>query len=124
VVEEIERVARCGDPIRTWGGRLYFPERPGADGRSKIYKLINYLVQGSSADVTKQAIIDWSKARNIHDRFLVTVYDEINICAPSGAYADDSMQRLKEVMEAPRFTVPMRTSGKRGVTWGDAVKCP
>lgn len=123
VNEEIKRIVKRGNPIRTWGGRLYYPERPGPDGRDKIYKLINYAVQGSAADLTKQAIIDWHAAKDRTARFLVTVYDEINISA-SQENADRDMALLRSVMEAPRLTVPMRSSGKRGPTWGDLSKCP
>lgn len=117
--EEIKRIVNVGDPIRTWGGRLYWPEAPGEDGRSKVYKLINYIVQGSAADLTKQALIDWYEIKDPAARFLVTVYDEINI---SGQQKRD-MPALKEAMERPRLTVPMRSSGKLGPTWGDLKKC-
>ena len=119
--EEIKRIVQRDDPIRTWGGRLYYPEAPGADGRSKIYKLINYIVQGSAADLTKQALIDWAAA-GPKARFLVTVYDEINLSCPV-TLADGEMALLKEVMERPRLSVPMRSSGKRGPSWGLLEKC-
>lgn len=117
--EEIKRIVNRGDPIRTWGGRLYWPEAPGEDGRSKIYKLINYWVQGGAADLTKQALIDWYAVKDRAARFLVTVYDELNI---SGQYERD-MPVLKEAMERERLTVPMVSDGKRGPTWGDLKKC-
>lgn len=130
--EEIVKVIRRGNPIRTIGGRLYYVEAPKFDKKRKRhmtyeYKLINYIIQGSAADLTKQALIDWDAARNYQTtRFLVTVYDEINISAALGAVADKEMATLKDVMEAPRLglSVPMRSSGKRGPTWGDLVKCP
>ena len=120
--DEIKRVVRRGDPIRTWGGRLYYPERAGVDGRSKEYKLINYLIQGSAADLTKQAIIDWHNHPARTSRFLVTVYDEINISAAPDQ-SEAQMKLLKDVMEAPRLTVPMLSDGKRGDSWGRLVKC-
>jgi DNA polymerase I-like protein with 3'-5' exonuclease and polymerase domains len=119
--EEIKRIVSRGDPIRTWGGRLYYPEKPGEDGRSKIYKLINYIVQGSAADLTKQCLIDWY-SNGIDARFLVTVYDEINLSCPTGVEAQE-MGLLKETMEEPRLTVPMRSSGKMGPSWGELTKC-
>jgi DNA polymerase I-like protein with 3'-5' exonuclease and polymerase domains len=118
--EEIKRIVQNGDPIRTWGGRLYYPEKPGEDGRSKIYKLINYIVQGSAADLTKQCLIEWWSAAE--SRFLVTVYDEINISCPQDNTKEE-MKLLKEVMEAPRLSVPMRSSGKMGPSWGELTKC-
>ena len=42
-----------GDFIRTWGGRVYYRE-PNPD-RDLSYKLLNFLIQGSSADQSKQA---------------------------------------------------------------------
>lgn len=122
VVEEIERLMRRGEPIRTWGGRLYYSPPRGADGRDKNYVVINYLCQGSAADYTKQCLIDWHNAVGRDARFLVTIYDEINLSVDKDK-ADVQMSLLKEVMEAPRLSVPMRSSGKRGSTWGDLVKC-
>jgi DNA polymerase I-like protein with 3'-5' exonuclease and polymerase domains len=122
VNEEITRIVRRGDPIRTWGGRLYYPERPGPDGRDKIYKLLNYAVQGSAADLTKQALIDWNDAVGAGARFLVTVYDEIDLSVDK-SMEKEHMALLRSVMEAPRLSVPMRSSGKRGPTWGDLEKC-
>ncbi len=125
LTEGILRVIRSGQPIRTWGGRLYRAEKPkliDGDWRTQEYKLINYWVQGSAADLTKQAIIDWHAVPWRTSRFLVTVYDEINIsCAPEHAAVE--MKTLKEVMEAPRLSVPMRSSGKQGPSWGELVKC-
>lgn len=121
----IKTIVKQGIPIRTWGGRLYYPEPPGmVDGqrRSKEYKLINYLVQGSAADVTKQSLIDWYYG-GATARFLVTVYDENNISALLER-AREQMAWLKEVMERKRLSVPMTSSPKHGLSWGDAKKCP
>lgn len=125
--EEILKIVRQGLPITTWGGRLYFPETPRYDkkvGRMMTweYKLINYLVQGSAADLTKQSLIEWERVRAPEVKFLVTVYDEINISAPTED-KDRHMTVLREVMEAPRLTVPMRSSGKEGPNWGALTKC-
>lgn len=48
------------------------------------------------------------------------MYDEINISAPPGG---KEMQRLREIMEAPRLSVPMLSSGKIGPRWGELEKC-
>lgn len=116
--EEITRVIRRQEPIRTLGGREYFAEPNGPDGRDKIYKLINYIIQGSAADLTKQAIIDWHADADKKARFMVTVYDEIDASAP----ADDwrrQMEVLRRNMEAPRCSVPMLSDGKVGPGWGE-----
>lgn len=122
LAEEIKRFVVYGEPIRTWGGRLYFVEPSGADGRSKAYKLINYLIQGSAADVTKQALIDWYDHPLRTARFLVTVYDEINGSAAKGQ-AMTELAILGDVMELARLVsragvTPMRTTAKIGPSWG------
>lgn len=113
--DEIVRMVRRGEPIRTWGGREYFPESP-VGGRSFEYKLINYEVQGSAADITKQAMLDWYNA-GVYSRFLVQVYDEIAISAPIDI-AREEMMLLIKIMEAPRLTIPMRTDPEWGDSWG------
>jgi DNA polymerase I-like protein with 3'-5' exonuclease and polymerase domains len=119
--DEIKKVINLGLPIRTIGGRLYFAEPPGKDGRSKVYKLINYAIQGGAADYTKRAIIDWYNHPQRTARFLVTVYDEINVS--SGAVVQQ-MKVLKEAMELPRLgmTVPMLSDAKWGPNWGELQK--
>ena len=88
------------------------------------YKLINYIVQGSAADLTKEALIQWHSAKDRAARFLVTVYDEINVSSERGSAAVRQMKLLKDIMEEDRLTIPMRSSPKHGPTWGDAKKCP
>lgn len=120
VVDEIKKLVKRGLPIRTWGGRIYYCEPP-KDGRSKDYKLINYRVQGGAADLTKQALIDWHNACGGGARFLVTVYDELNISAPIGDAARQ-MRILKECMEERRLSVTMLSDGKHGPSWGNLQK--
>jgi DNA polymerase I-like protein with 3'-5' exonuclease and polymerase domains len=123
VNEEITRIMRRGDPIRTIGGRLYYPERPGPDGRDKIYKLLNYWVQGSAADLTKQSIIDWYEHPLRTARFLVTVYDEVDVSVDK-VQLEVQNKLLRDEMERPRLglSVPMRSSGKAGPCWGKLSK--
>lgn len=129
LVDAIAAVVRSGEPIRTWGGRCYLAEEPSFSKKHNRwmawdYKLINYAIQGSAADLTKQSIIDWHNHpdRDPSTRFLVSVYDENNISAPTDI-AKQQMRVLKESMEADRLTVPMLSDGKMGPTWGDLVKC-
>jgi DNA polymerase-1 len=112
---------RQGIPLRTWGGRLYLPEAPrlvkGAM-RSFEYKLLNYLIQPSAADQTKQCIIEWDEIRPVDNSFLITMYDEIDISAPEERW-QESMEILKEVMNRDRFDVPMRSDGFWGCNFGE-----
>lgn len=121
---DVQRRGKTGTPIRTWGGRLYYAEPPREiDGRIRdySYKLLNYLIQGSAADQTKESINGWSENRGWEDVFIATVHDEINISAPEESWRV-SMERLTASMNADRFDVPMLSEGYVGRNWEDLVK--
>lgn len=116
---EIKFRGRSGKPIRTWGGRLYYVEPPKVIKgvlRTFEYKLLNYLIQGSAADCTKEAIIRYHEIKK-HGRFLVTVHDECNISAPKRAIKEELLL-LRKAMESVEFDVPMITEAKIGPNWG------
>ena len=117
----VEDRARSKQPVRTWGGRLIHAPAPEVqkDGRvwNKDYVLINYLIQGSSADQTKQAIINYARTR-VRGRLLATVHDEICISvAPQ--YLRSEVAILTAAMEAGDFDLPMRATVKVGPNWGE-----
>lgn len=121
LMQDVQRRGKCGQPVRTWGGRVYYAEPSKViDGRLRdfAYKLLNYLIQGSAADQTKQSIIDWENSRKTHDVFLATVHDEINISAPEESWRE-SMDTLQVAMEADRFDVPFASEGFYGPNWAD-----
>jgi len=125
LVSVIKEIIRSGEPIHTWGGRLYFAEPNkivGGQMRDFLYKLINYLCQGSAADITKEAMIRWDAHPKREARFLVQVYDEINISAYEDA-APEQMAVLKECMESIEMDLQMRTSGKIGPRWSELEAC-
>lgn len=107
---------RRGLAIRTWGGRLYYRE-PSTD-RDLSYKLLNYLIQGSAADQTKQSIIDWNRTKQPCDFLMAAVHDELDISAPEED-ADRAMRVLREAMDAPRFDVPFQSEGFKGFNWDE-----
>ena len=111
---------KTGRPIRTWGGREYYAEEPkiiGGRYRSFEYKLTNYLIQGSAADQSKQALIDWHNGKGDNHIFMTIVHDEINISAPIDE-APEAMEWLRQSMDKERFDVPFRSDSFRGETWG------
>jgi DNA polymerase I-like protein with 3'-5' exonuclease and polymerase domains len=119
----ILELANHDEPIRTWGGRLYYKEA-GVKIRNRLvdfgYKLLNYLIQGSAADCTKQAIINYDAIKK-HGRFLITVHDELNGSAPKKA-AKSEMKLLNEAMLSVTFGVPMLSDAKMGTNWGTLEK--
>ena len=117
-----KRRGRSGQPIRTWGGREIYVEPPGmvkGQYRTFEYKLLNYLIQGSAADQTKQCIIEWNNHRSANNIFMATVHDEINISVPAD-HVEEGMEELRICMdEVCEFDVPMLSEGFTGPTWGE-----
>jgi DNA polymerase I-like protein with 3'-5' exonuclease and polymerase domains len=113
------RRGSSGQFIRTWGGRVYFRE-PNAE-RDLSYKLLNYLIQGSAADQTKQSAIDWEHLRRPEEKLVAMVHDEFNISAPAGT-EKDAHYRLSAAMDAPRFDVPFASEGYTGPNWAHLEK--
>lgn len=115
---------RCDEklPIRTYGGRLYFVEPPVLK-HGKIqtfdYKMLNLLIQGSSADCTKLAFLALWKAIKHRKgwNILLTVHDEFVLSVPRKDVAE-AHRVLARAMASVQFKVPMLSEGKTGPTWG------
>lgn len=121
----LKQYAQTDQALRTWGGRQYFVEPPRyIEKRGRVvtfeYKLLNYLIQGSSADCTKEALIRYDAIKK-DGRFLLTVHDEINLSVPKSAVKSE-MQILREAMASVEFDVPMLSDGGTGPNWGDLTK--
>lgn len=124
--KSIQRMGRAGEPIVTWGGREYYCEPPGFSKKHNRtmtfeYKLLNYLIQGSAADCTKEALIRYSEHPKRQSRLLVTVHDEINIGGPFKRVKEE-MKILQECMQSVEFDLPMASDGKIGPNWGTLEK--
>lgn len=122
LMQDVQRRGKAGQPIRTWGGRLYYVEAPkevGGQWRDFAYKLLNYLIQGSAADQTKESLNDWNSEKS-SAIFIATVHDEINISVPRED-AINEMAILKRCMNRDRFDVPMLSEGFFGENWHDIV---
>lgn len=125
--DRIKAMSRAGEPIHTWGGREYFVEEPILwQGRwlDFTYKLLNYLIQGSAADITKESLIRYDDIRK-DGRFALTVYDENNISVPKKALKSE-MLLLREAMMSIELDVPLISDGEWGVRLGtlEALKEP
>jgi DNA polymerase I-like protein with 3'-5' exonuclease and polymerase domains len=88
-VGAVERIAHRREPIRTVGGRIYFAE-PGRE-----HALINYLIQGGCADITKAAMIG---AADAGLELILTVHDELVVTTPSSD-AGRVVRLLREAMQ-------------------------
>lgn len=102
--------------VRTILGRvLHFPRRK--DGSYDwCHKALNRVIQGSSADQNKQAIVDID--REEPDFFLqLTVHDELD-----GSVADPSLRRRVATIQREccgKTKVPFRVDEEEGENWGE-----
>jgi DNA polymerase I-like protein with 3'-5' exonuclease and polymerase domains len=117
--KEMKRRAAAHEPIRTWGGREYYCEEPkwnAAFGRWQTfdYKMVNVLIQGSSGDCTKEAMIRYMDAMPGGHKCLLTVHDELCASVPREEL-HKGMDVMRTAMESVEFDVPMLSEG----SWSD-----
>lgn len=118
-------IVRSGYAVRTWGGRLYtrppFFKRDNGEMSDADYRLINYLVQGSAADITKWTMVQLHNHPDYNARFMLQVYDELNESVPFEDAARQ-MRVMEEVMGSVPLKVKMLSDGEVGLNWGEMKK--
>lgn len=125
---QARRRGQLGEPyILTLGGRRQRPKRvklpayndQGSRHTVFIYKdLGNSLVQGSSADLMKQAIIDAAEA-GLRPYLRLTVHDELILEVPDDK-VDWAIETLERVMTRNEFVPPLTVEGQAAQRYGDA----
>ncbi len=113
-------------PIVTWGGRHYDVEEPyiaegDPDSEGEVYtfeyRQLNYRIQGSAADCTKQGMLNVAKALP-ECRIALQVHDEIAVMADR----KDQAEIVAKAMCDVEFAVPMVVEPKLSkVCWGRAA---
>lgn len=96
---KLEAEARMGIPVKTLAGRRYFVEEPKIVMgvlRHFYYKLINYKIQGSAADQTKQAMYDYATNTSTGE-LVLSVHDQLVAQVPIHD-AVREMQVLEQAM--------------------------
>ena len=122
LMEQLEELAAHDEPLVTWGGRRYFCEEPKYNrdhGRwqSFEYKMLNYKIQPSAADCTKQGMINVRK-QVPEARIAIQVHDELVCMAPSKKYGP----RIVKAMCDVNFRVPMLAEAKYStISWARAA---
>ena len=115
LADRCERKASDVGYIKTLSDRrCRFPEeKDGSYGWT--YKALNRLIQGSSADQTKRAVVDADDA----GYFLqLQVHDELDLSITS----KDEARGVADVMvNAYRLNIPFRVDLEIGPSWGEAV---
>jgi len=84
---------------------------------NKIYALLNYLIQGSAAEVFKGKLMELSAA-GLGEWMVAPVHDEIILDVPN-EHVEDAVKTLKSVMNDPTtYRVPISASVSYGQRWG------
>jgi DNA polymerase-1 len=111
--------------IRSIGGRVHHKPRPVYEnGRwnNGLYKMTNYLIQGSASEILKLGLIDaWDAGVFDVLRLHLTVHDENVVSIPYNKQGTDAARELQYLMEAAYkevLLVPMKAVGEVGPTWG------
>src|SRR6185437_14845002 len=118
---------RGGLTISTWGGREYYCEPPAYSKKFKRlmtfdYKRLNYLIQPSAADVTKEIMIRYDAVKK-ESRFMLTVHDEFDSSMPKHKQQlKKEMKVLRDCIQSIETDVPMLSDGKVGPNWGTLIK--
>jgi len=83
--------------------------------RAWTYKALNRLIQGSSADMTKKAMVDLYEEGIVSH---IQVHDELNCSIEDEKQA----KKIKEIMEnTVELKVPLKVDMKLGPSWGEIV---
>jgi len=128
LMKEVGAIGKAGDFITTLGGRRYYSPPASFDPDTKRvrtfeYKLLNYLMQGGSADQTKEAMRLWWNGRlrgsTNGTRFLLTVHDQLVGCAPKKDAKCESEALDEYMVNAFTLDVPTKTDPTYGTNFGE-----
>lgn len=87
----------------------------------KEYALVNYLIQGTAAEVFKTKKVEAANA-GLEDYMILGVHDEIILDVPNDL-ADDVARLIPQVMSDDKmFSVPLEAEVSQAFRWGEAVK--
>ncbi len=107
------RLARTGEGyVTTWGGR----RTPAS--KEKLYTLVNYLIQGTAADVLKRRMVELDRA-GLGDYMILPIHDELLFDVPEQD-VEAAVATIGEVMpENEAFSVPLSVGVDVLEKWGD-----
>jgi DNA polymerase I-like protein with 3'-5' exonuclease and polymerase domains len=110
-----ERRANARGYLVTLGGRrCRFPLRKDGPGYDWTYKALNRLIQGSSADQTKQALVDLDAAGHY---IQLQVHDEVDGTVRDRAEGEAIAHTMAHCM---KLLVPTKVDVEMGPSWGEA----
>lgn len=85
--------------------------------RAYCYKALNSVIQGSSADMIKKAMVDIYKSGLLdHVKMLLTIHDELDFSVPKTQQGTECKKEIKHIMET---TIPLKVPTKIDMEVGD-----
>jgi DNA polymerase I-like protein with 3'-5' exonuclease and polymerase domains len=136
----VEQQTRAWGYIDGIGGRRHHKPRPevGYNGRYNVpyYKMTNYLIQGSAAEILKMGLVTALEAGIFgttesavdDDQILhahLAVHDEVDASIPRNKVAVEAAQELEQYMVGAyrdKLSVPLKVSCEVGASWGASNK--
>jgi DNA polymerase-1 len=91
--------------------------------RAMTHKALNAKIQGSAADMMKQAMVNiWESGLLDSDalRISITVHDELDGSVEPSPRGQEIFKEIQRIMEtAMPIEVPVLTEGKTGKSWAE-----
>lgn len=115
LARQVEQRAAIRGYIKTiCGRRCRFPKKAGKKEYDWTYKALNRLIQGSSADQTKTAMVEIEKAGY---KLQLQIHDEVDLTVMNRTEAE----QIAEIMEnCTQLEVPSLVDVEIGPSWGGA----
>lgn len=122
-----QQVARAQGYVTTLGGRICHKPKPYYDTEKQrwndgLYKMLNKLIQGTAADILKQAMVDMYRSGVLDVlTYHLTVHDENVLSVPYNKIGTEALLETKRIMEAPfrsMLKVPIIVNCGVGPNWG------
>jgi DNA polymerase-1 len=117
--QELERVAR--ERIDTEGSpyvKSFMTGRRHVAPEGKLYVLVNYLIQGTAAEIFKMKLVELAQA-GMDAYMILPVHDEVLMDVPNELFADAVNSTLPIMNDSTLLTVPLTASGSKGQRWGE-----
>lgn len=92
----------------------------------KEYKLVNYLIQGSAADIMKLGMLRVYRA-GVFDILTphITVHDEMGLSIPKTKISLEAYHECVDIMQnCVQLSVPLRVDDDFGSSWGNLIEAP
>jgi len=119
--QDLSRRYTVRAPFSTIGGRLVKGEPPKIINGRKMefaFKSLNTLIQGSGADMAKQAMIDyWLQAED--SRLLMSLHDELIISAKADVVQREADKLAACMVNAFKLDVPLIAEAKVGSNFSE-----